>query len=161
MARGPAGGPRPFAKTNLKYDVEVEVDENTWLQPPKAIDLIDMRVNAPQQDSNQFIKQKVGKVILAANGLAHPSRIRNVAEDVETFEPGGVIQEGNVRITWTYIIQGSGIGSFADTLTTSQYMWNLHEVLVRENDAPIERSSVQREWNPSPYSVERVTISTD
>lgn len=161
MPQGPAGGPRPFAKTNLKYDVQVEVDEGVWLQPPKAIDLIDMRVNAPQQDSNQFIKKKVGKVILAANGLAHPSRVKNVAEEIETYEPGGVIDEGNVRVTWTYIVQGSGVGAFNDTATTSESVWKLHEVLVKENDSPISRSSVQREWNPSPYSVERIVISTD
>lgn len=161
MGQGPAGIDRPFVKTNLKYDVTVSVSEEIWDNPPKAVDLIDMRVNAVQDDSNQFIKEKVGDVILAANGLAWPSRIKVVSADVERYEPNNLVSRGEVEVTWTYIIQGSGVGSAYNTRTDSRSMWKLHEALEKENDSVIESSSVQREWSPDPYEVVSVYISSE
>lgn len=158
MSRGPAGAPRPFVKTRLKYDVQVLVPGGIFTDPPKAEDLINMRVNAPQQNSNEFIKDKIGKVILAANGLAHPSRTSLVRDEINTDPVSG--EFGDVEMELTYIIKGAGVGEFADTTTTSMRMWNLHEVLVKENDSVIRDSSVQREWNPAPYKVSRVEIGT-
>lgn len=159
MTRGPAGGPRPFIKTRLKYDVKVRVKGGIFTDPPKATDLIDMRVNAPQENSNEFIKNKIGKVILAANGLAHPSRTRLISDEINTDPIGG--EFGDVEMELTYVILGAGVGEFADTTITSKRAWTLHEVLVEENDSLISGSSVQREWNPAPYKVNRVEIGTD
>lgn len=161
MSEGPLGGPRPFATTNLKYDVTVDVNREIFLEPPKAIDLFDMRVNAPQMDSNEFIKKTIGDVLLAVNRLAHPSRIKVVREDFKEPEPGGVVTEGKVEMEFTYIIRGQGMGKFANTSTTAHAMWKAHEVLEKENDEPIKDASKQREFKPGPYSVRTVAISTE
>lgn len=158
MPQGPAGVDRPFVSTNLKYDVRVQVDEDIYRNPPKAIDLIDMRVNAPQVDSNKFIQDKIGKIILAVNGLAHPSRHRVVNEELNKSRN---IPEGKVEIVWTYIVDGSGIGEARNTRTYAKDVKDLYTVLVEENDQPIKRSSKQREWNPSPYSVQKIELSTE
>lgn len=157
MPDGPAGiVGRPFAETRLKYDVKVEVPRDTFTDPPKATDLIDMRVNAVQLNSNDFIKEKIGDVILAANRLASPSTVRNVDQRAEPIQ-----EENKIRVTWTYVIDGYGIGEDANTQTRARYVKDLYTVLVEENDEPIKNSAKQREWSPEPYEVQRINITTD
>lgn len=163
MTKGPAGVvDRPFAETRLKYDVRVEAPSEIYKDPPKAADLLDMRVNAVQKDSNEFIKDTIGDVILAANRLASPSTARLVDEVHEPFRDDNLVSDpDNVEVTLTYAIDGYGIGEAANTRTRARYMKDLYVVLVEENDEPIKNSAVQREWSPEPYEVQGVKISTD
>lgn len=161
MARGPAGVPRPLVTTNLKYDVIVQMPRETFLEPPKAIDVLQKRVNAPQRDVVEHVKDQIGDVILAVNSLAHPSSFRVVDEEVEEHERvGDMIPSGMTQITWTYIIRGVGAGQGANTSTSSSAIWKLHEVLLKGNNRPIERAQKIREFDPGPLEVKRVRIST-
>lgn len=162
MPEGPLGRKRPFVTTNLKYDVSVDMPQETWLTPAKATDVLSIRVNAPQQDVVEHVKKQLGQVLLAVNNLAHPSRYRVVAEEVEESErPGDTISSGDVRVTWTYILQGSGMGEFANTMTSSDAMWRLHEVVNRGNNEPIETSQARREFELGPDMEARIQITTE
>lgn len=161
MPKGPAGAPRPFVKTHLKYTVEVEMPNHIYDNPPKAADVLDMRVNALQADVIRVTKKNIGKVIMAANGLAHPSRHKVVHEEIEEHTPTGTIPENHIRAQWTYVMKGVGIGEYADTSTTSRRAWELHEVLIKGNDEPIRSSSKIREFDSGPLDVKRVQIHTE
>lgn len=161
MPQGPAGGPRPFAKTHLKYTVHVEIPEEIVESTPKAKHILETRVNSPQMDLIEKVKEDIGEVIEAANGLAHPSRHKVIHEETEEWERGNNVPEGYVLKKWTYVMKGSGVGKFADTSTTSKRVWKLHEVLIKGNDEPIKRASARWEFDSGPLEITRVRISTD
>ena len=161
MPEGPLGGPRPLAEGKLKYTVTVQCPMEIYRDPPLADDIIDMRVNTPQEDTISYIRKKTGKVILAANRLAHPSRINLTNQDVEEYKPGSAVPEDHVHFKWTYTISGKGVGKANDTGASSRDIVTLHQALINENDSAIESSSVQREYSPSPLSAERIWIHTD
>ena len=162
MGEGVAGLNRPFVETKLKYNVVVEAPADIYKDPPKAVDLLDMRVSAVQKDSNEYIKKTIGDVILAANRLAHPSTARLIDERNEPFTDSNLVSDpDNVEVTLTYAIDGYGIGEAANTRASAKSIKDLHTVLIEENDEPIKNSSKQREWNPDPYEVQRINITTD
>lgn len=161
MPKGPLGRDLNFVTTNLKYDVTVVVDKDIHNNPTKAKSLLDMRVNAPQMDSNKFVKRAIGDVILAVNKLQHPSRTKHVNTSVKDGGMGAIYgDQSEVEIVHTYIVQGVGVGEGANTSISSLAAWKLHEVLINENDEHIRNAAAQREWNPSPYRVANVSIST-
>lgn len=167
MSQGPLGGPRPLVTTNLKYDIVVTMSQVDFVDDELlAKDVVDVRVNAPRRAFTPWLRDRIGKVILASNKLAHPSRIRMVDEDSEVNPPGPVqgppfADEGEVQVTWTYIIQGSGAGAFANTSTTSDRVISLHEVLINGNDEPISTSTVVREFDSGPATVENIRLTTE
>lgn len=161
MPEGRLGVKRPLVKTTLKYNIDIRVDEMIWDNPPKAIDLLDMRVNAPQQDSNSFIKDKIGKIILAVNNLYNPNYTKIIYEEEKTHVDDVNVPEGIKEVNLTYVVRGSGMGTFAETSSNSYAIHDLHKVLIEEDDTPIEGAIAQREWNPDPYKVNNIRISTD
>jgi len=153
--------PVQSAKTRLKYDVTVEVSQDIFEQNPKATELIDMRISSVQMSSNDYIRKTIGDIILAVNRLDTPSTIRVVNKEIQGPEDSNLVSPGTVRIIWTYVIDGSGIGEVSNTQTRATYMKDLYEVLVEENDDPIKNSAKQREWNPEPYEVQGIKIATE
>lgn len=160
MAREPITNNLPRVKTHLKYTVSVLVPDDVFDNPPKARDVLNIRVNAVQEDVINNTKKNIGKVLLAANRLAHPSNYRIVHEEVEDHEPGSIVPKGYKEIEWTYVMKGAGVGEFADENTTSENVWKMYEVLINGNGTPIKTASKIREFDSGPLEVRRIQIHT-
>lgn len=167
MPKGPLGGARPLVTTNLKYDIVVTMDQTDFVDDELlAKDVVDIRVRSPTKTFTSWLRDTIGRVILASNRLAGRSRIEMVDEEAEV-NPLGPVQgppfadEGEVQVTWTYIIQGAGVGEFANTSTTSDRVVDLHEVLINGDDEPISTSTVIREFDSGPATIENIRLTTE
>lgn len=167
MPKGPAGVNRPFVKTRIKYTVNLTMREATFLDDTiKAKDVVSVRVNTPQESFTSWLKRSIGDVILAVNRLAHPSRHKTIAE-FATSESGQMsgttidAEPGEVEVQWVYVMQGSGVGSARDTMTTSESIYNLHRVLVLGDNSPIRNSQAIRKFDSGPADIRSVNISCD
>lgn len=152
---------RSALTTNLKYDVQYQVDEEIYQNPPQAEDVLDKRITSPQNSLFKQVKNDTGKVIMAVNHLAHPSKAKVVDTTLSSYTPGGVIDKGKRGIKWTYIIQGVGIGEDANTRTTSRNIWELHEVIMKGDNSHISNASAIREFETGPLEPIRINIATE
>lgn len=156
MPEGPLGGPRPLVKTRLKYDVILDIPHTVIKEKPKAVDVLDKRINAVQEGLIKNVQKQIGKTILAVSNLAHPNRTRVIDTQMESDSPNN-----HDRVTWTYVIVGTGIGAGAETRNSAGSIRDLHKVLIEGDNSPIERARAIREFDPGPIKMDSVWVSTD
>lgn len=159
MPEGPLGGSRPFVKTRLKYDVTVHIPVDILENPPKAREVLNVRVNMVQADVIEKVKQDIGKVILAANRLDTPSETKLIESGPETDTP--LAESNEVEFVWTYIVDGEGIGEFADNRVSLTSANKMHSVLIEGDDSAISNAAAIREFDSGPIDINRVDITTD
>lgn len=146
---------------NLKYDIQSVVPHDIYVEPPKAIEVLDRKVGQEVSNVVDQIKDDIGDVILAVNSLRHPSK----TVVIDTVEKGhtarsNITPKNNLLIKWTYVIQGKGIGRHNNTKASSKAIHDLHKVLIEGDNSPIRRKTAIREFDPGPFEIKTVTITT-
>lgn len=170
MPEGPIGGPRPLVTTNLKYDVVVTMEQALYSdEERKAIDIVDVRVNSPQTPFPTWLRDEIGSVLLAGNKLSYPSGFKVINEEVNARSVGMrpreadtvFADEGEVEVTWTYVMRGVNIGKFANTSTTSGRVADIHQVLIEGNNDPLRNAQAFRGFSTGPAEIHKVEITTE
>ena len=152
---------RPFVKTRLKYDITVEMAEHIANDPPDAEEVLTKNVSAVIDDVIKNVKEQIGDVILASQNFSHPNRTTIIDTEVEPHKPNNLVPEGKVHITWTYVVEGTGIGEAAETSATLTALNDMYAVLIEGDNTPIESNTAIRNFDSGPLEVDRVRVTTE
>lgn len=151
----------PLVEGRIKYEVRMSMPTEIWKDPPKATDVLDVRVSRVTADVIEKVTKDVGDVILASQNFSHPNKAKVIDTTVEGFKPGGLVEKGETDLINTYTIDGTGIGKAAERSILVTRAADMKKVLLDGDTTPIKSNTQIREFDTGPITIKNVRITCE